>query len=76
LAKHQKQGWLHISDERNPPPWGRIPLPEDIFGSVNVVDGEIIEGSYQRMLTHRIVSSNGLFKLSEPFHQKLLQVLK
>ncbi|KAK9709168.1 hypothetical protein K7432_009223 [Basidiobolus ranarum] len=76
LAKHQKQGWLHIADERNPPPWGRIPSPEDIFGSVNVIDGKIVEGSYQRMLAHRIVSSNGLFKLSDPLHQRLVQILK
>ncbi|KAI9932839.1 hypothetical protein MW887_009091 [Aspergillus wentii] len=29
-------GWIHISDERRPPEYGRIPWPEDIFGSLEV----------------------------------------
>ncbi|KAF9159362.1 hypothetical protein DFQ26_006608 [Actinomortierella ambigua] len=72
----QLEGWTHIPDYRNPAPYGRIPLPEDIFGSVQIVDGEIRPESYQRMPSHRIVSSNGLFVLSDYLHQQLLHHLR
>ncbi|MCJ1365634.1 hypothetical protein MMC16_004759 [Acarospora aff. strigata] len=29
-------GWVHVSDQRNPPDYGRTAWPEDIFGSVEV----------------------------------------
>lgn len=32
-------GWIHVSDQRNPPDYGRIAWPEDILGSLEV-DGE------------------------------------
>jgi hypothetical protein len=54
----------------------RIPLPEDIFGSVQIVDGVIQPESYQRMPTHRIVSSLGLFQLSDHLHERLVHYLK
>ncbi|KAF9362013.1 hypothetical protein BGX26_006530 [Mortierella sp. AD094] len=72
----QLEGWTHIADYRNPAPFGRIPLPEDIFGSVQIVDGVIQPSTYQRMFTHRIVSGNGLFQLSEYLHEKLVHHLK
>ncbi|KAG0232714.1 hypothetical protein BGW42_007968 [Actinomortierella wolfii] len=72
----QLEGWTHIPDYRNPAPYGRIPLPEDIFGSVQIVEGEIKPETYQRMPSHRIVSSNGLFVLSQYLHQQLLQHLR
>lgn len=61
--------WLHIADERNPPPWGRIPYPEDIIGTVLVNNGVIQPETYQEMPTHRLVTSNGIFQLSEPLRQ-------
>ncbi|KAI8390996.1 uncharacterized protein BYT42DRAFT_178118 [Radiomyces spectabilis] len=72
-AQWQKEGWLHIGDERNPPPWGRIPFPEDIIGTVLVKDGEIQPGTYQAMPTHRIVSPNGVFQLSEPLARCVIE---
>ncbi|KAF9173964.1 hypothetical protein BGX21_001890 [Mortierella sp. AD011] len=72
----QLEGWTHITDYRNPAPHGRIPLPEDIFGSVQIIDGVIQPSTYQRMPTHRIVSSNGVFQLSEYLHEKLVNHLK
>lgn len=39
-------GWIHVSDERNPPDYGRIAWPEDIFGSVEVDgNGQFAEGN-------------------------------
>ncbi|GAB5586538.1 hypothetical protein Unana1_01438 [Umbelopsis nana] len=75
MAEWQQEGWLHIADERNPPPWGRIPLPEDIFGSVLLNKGVIQPQTYQRMPSHRFVTSNGLFKLSDPLQSILYHTL-
>ncbi|KAF9208219.1 hypothetical protein BGZ49_009439 [Haplosporangium sp. Z 27] len=72
----QLDGWTHVADLRNPAPYGRIPAPEDIFGSVQILDGVIQPSTYQKMPSHRIVSSNGLFQLSEYLHEKLLDRLK
>ncbi|KAJ3362903.1 hypothetical protein GGF31_001292 [Allomyces arbusculus] len=74
LAKHQKVGWMHVADQRNPPPWGRIPDPDDILGSVQLDgEGQIRAHSYQPMPTHRIVSNHGLFQLTPFLHEKLVQ---
>nr|CAG8575197.1 9297_t:CDS:2 [Entrophospora candida] len=75
FAKYRKNGWHHISDLRDPSPWGRIPFPEDIIGMVEVRDGKIISETYQPMPTHRIITTKGLFVLSEPFHRKLIEKL-
>lgn len=43
-------GWIHMSDERRPPEYGRIAWPEDIFGSLEVdADGTFVggNGNYQ-----------------------------
>ncbi|KAF9953872.1 hypothetical protein BGZ72_005093 [Mortierella alpina] len=76
VLQQQLEGWTHIADYRNPAPYGRIPLPEDIFGSVQIVDGVIQPSTYQRMPSHRIVSSHGLFQLSDYLHEKLVQRLQ
>lgn len=53
-------GWVHLSDSRNPPDFGRIAWPEDIFGSVEVNGkGEII-GNFQPSGTYRIVTNQGM----------------
>jgi hypothetical protein len=55
-------GFMHISDLRNPPDYGRIADPEDIFGSLEVdsggkfVDGH---GNYQESGTYRILTREG-----------------
>ena len=53
-------GYVHLSDRRNPPDFGRIPWPEDILGSVEVdQDGNII-GQLQPSGTYRIVTNEGM----------------
>jgi hypothetical protein len=56
-------GFVHISDLRKPPDWGRIADPEDIFGSVEV-DGSgafVAEGgNYQESGTYRLVTNDGM----------------
>jgi hypothetical protein len=53
-------GWIHISDTRNPPDWGRIAWPEDIFGSVEVDDSGSLVGNWQDSGTYRIVTREGM----------------
>ncbi|CAO3643514.1 unnamed protein product [Cunninghamella echinulata] len=76
MAQWQKEGWLHVGDERNPAPWGRIPKPEDIIGSVLLQDGKIQPGTYQAMPAYRLVTNKGLMQLSEPLEQCLVKIAK
>lgn len=55
-----KGGWVHLSDRRNPPDFGRIAWPEDILGSVEVNGhGEVI-GKVQPSGTYRVVTREGM----------------
>lgn len=73
LAAYLKNGNLHINDLRVPEQWGRVNDPEDIFGSVLVQDGKIKVGTFEPMFTHRLLSSNGIFKLDSFLLDKLLK---
>lgn len=56
-------GWVHVSDLRNPPDYGRIAWPEDIFGSLEVDSaGQFVDGhgNYQPSGTYRIVTREGM----------------
>ncbi|KAH6844972.1 hypothetical protein B0I37DRAFT_416548 [Chaetomium sp. MPI-CAGE-AT-0009] len=53
-------GWVHLSDSRNPPDFGRIAWPEDILGSVEVDGKGEIVGNYQPSNTYRIVTNQGM----------------
>ena len=56
-------GWVHVSDARNPPDYGRIAWPEDIFGSVEVDgNGDFVDGHgrYQSSGTYRIITKEGM----------------
>ena len=66
-------------DNRRPPDFGRIPDPEDIFGSLEVdgsgrfVDGH---GRYQASGTYRVVTRDGILGLSDFLRTKLVERLK
>lgn len=49
-----------------------MPEPEDILGSVRVENGEMIAQTYEPMPVHRLVTRNGLFKLSDAMHSALV----
>lgn len=56
-------GWIHVSDQRNPPDFGRTAWPEDIFGSLEVDGtGAFVSGNgnYQESGTYRFVTNEGL----------------
>lgn len=69
-------GWLHVHDERNLPPYGRIPDPEDIFGSVEVDgDGKVIRGTWEECTAYRLITREGMMRLSEFLHGKVAEAL-
>ncbi|KAM0795172.1 hypothetical protein BDR22DRAFT_620808 [Usnea florida] len=57
-------GYIHVYDERHPPDFGRIPDPEDIFGSLEVDgEGKFVDGHgrYQNSGSYRVVTRDGLY---------------
>ncbi len=72
-------GWIHVSDLRHPPDFGRIAEPEDIFGSLEVDgDGKFTDGMghYQESGTYRVVTRDGILGLSDFLRGKLVEALK
>jgi hypothetical protein len=72
-------GWIHVSDQRNPPDYGRIAWPEDIFGSLEVDGrGEFVDGhgNYQPSGTYRIVTREGILGLSAFLRERMVQRLR
>lgn len=54
-------GYVHVFDTRNPPAFGRIPDPEDIFGSVLVDgNGQIQQEGYEECSSYRLVTNEGM----------------
>lgn len=70
-------GWIHVSDMRNPPDFGRIAWPEDIIGSLEVNGmGQIEEGTWQDSGSYRIVTREGILGLSEFMRGKVVVRLR
>ncbi|CAK7202992.1 hypothetical protein SEUCBS139899_005719 [Sporothrix eucalyptigena] len=53
-------GWVHLSDLRNPPDFGRIAWPEDIFGSVEVDSSGTLQDNFQPSGSYRILTNEGM----------------
>jgi hypothetical protein len=53
-------GYVHLSDLRNPPDFGRIAWPEDILGSVEVDNEGNIIGKFEPSGTYRPVTKEGV----------------
>ncbi|KAL1866993.1 hypothetical protein VTK73DRAFT_4403 [Phialemonium thermophilum] len=69
-------GWVHLSDLRNPPDFGRIAWPEDIFGSIEVNSRGEVVGNFQPSGTYRIVTNEGILGLSDFLRTKLIERLR
>ncbi|PMD66028.1 uncharacterized protein K444DRAFT_607446 [Hyaloscypha bicolor E] len=76
-------GWLHVSDMRAPPDYGRIAWPEDIFGSLEVdgkgefvAGGGEVKGNWQASGSYRIITREGILGLSDFLRGKLVERLK
>lgn len=69
-------GYIHVSDQRNPPDFGRTAWPEDIFGSLEVDgDGKFVEpkGRYQEAGTYRMCTNEGILGLSSYLRGKVVE---
>lgn len=53
-------GFVHLSDRRNPPDYGRIAWPEDILASVEVDEHGSIVGRAQPSGTYRVLTNEGM----------------
>ncbi|KAH7326276.1 hypothetical protein B0I35DRAFT_474938 [Stachybotrys elegans] len=69
-------GFVHLSDRRNPPDYGRIAWPEDILGSVEVDEGGNVVGKAQPSGTYRVLTNEGILGLSPFLRQKLVERLR
>lgn len=72
-------GYIHVSDQRNPPDFGRVAWPEDILGSLELDgQGKFVEpkGNYQQAGTYRVVTHEGILGLSPFLRKKLVERLK
>lgn len=59
----RRGGYIHVFDWRHPPDFGRIPDPEDIFGSLEVDgEGRFVDGHgrFQTSGTYRIFTPDGM----------------
>jgi TIR domain-containing protein len=63
-ARDQREGYLYLIDGRTQDPHGEVP-PEDIIGAVELSDGEMVPGSYQRNYQHRLFTWSGFFVLPD-----------
>ncbi|KAG6867987.1 hypothetical protein C0993_008671 [Termitomyces sp. T159_Od127] len=70
-ALQLQEGWMHIHDDRNIPPLGRIGDPDDIIATVLVRDSKIIPETYQPMPAYRMCTSDGLVTLTPGLAQHL-----
>ena len=71
-------GYIHVADMRNPPDYGRVAWPEDIFGSLELDgSGDFVDGSgrYQEAGTYRMVTNEGILDLSPYLRGKLVERL-
>lgn len=72
-------GWIHVNDQRLPPDFGRIPYPEDIFGSLEVDgEGNFVgeKGNWQSSGTYRIITRDGVLGLSPYLRSKVVERLR
>ncbi|KAI8229509.1 hypothetical protein K4K55_007033 [Colletotrichum sp. SAR 10_96] len=69
-------GYVHLSDSRNPPDFGRIAWPEDILGSVEVDQSGNIIGNLEPSGTYRIITNEGMLGLSPYLTDKLKERLR
>ncbi|KAI0858088.1 hypothetical protein F4860DRAFT_323346 [Xylaria cubensis] len=69
-------GYVHLSDLRNPPDYGRIAFPEDIFGSIEVDGSGKIVGEFEPSGTYRIITNEGILGLSDFLRTKLVEKLR
>lgn len=72
-AQAQPGCFMPIFDFRAPPPYGRIPEVDNVFGYVLVGnDGVMVPGLYEPNAMYRVVNSDGVIMLSDHMQEKIL----
>jgi hypothetical protein len=75
-AKKQINGYLYIIDLRTPEGViGNVP-PEDIIGAFKVENQQLVDKSYWRNGSHKILTVNGLVKLPPDMFNLVIEGLK
>ncbi|KZO94668.1 hypothetical protein CALVIDRAFT_196277 [Calocera viscosa TUFC12733] len=74
-AVSRGEGYMSISDARNPPMPNRTPEPEDTLGMVQVAEGQILPDSYEPMPTYRVCTTDGILTLTPELEQLLIERL-
>ena len=75
-AKQQINGYLYVIDLRTPEGiMGNVP-PEDIIGAFKVENQQLVNNSYERNGSHKILTENGLVKLPPEMFDLLIEELK
>ncbi|TEB26818.1 hypothetical protein FA13DRAFT_1765458 [Coprinellus micaceus] len=75
-AKQLQDGWMHIHDQRNPPPLGRIGDPDDIIASVLVENSTVKAETYQPMPSYRMCTADGVLQLTPELLADLVRALE
>jgi hypothetical protein len=65
VAKRQREGWVHIIDQRTPDPSGEI-VPEDMVGSFSVSKGRLVPNGFIANPHYAVLTDNG-FPVLGPF---------
>jgi hypothetical protein len=68
------QGSVVLVDCRTPTPEGPVP-PEDIIGVFQVEDGKVLPGSYLASPNHKLLTTDGFFRLNRVLTERLQQEL-
>lgn len=74
-ARRLGDGYVYVIDGRTPDPTGDVPS-HDIIGAVEARGGEVVPGSYQANPDHRIVTEDGLFRLSGELQACLMEAMR
>jgi hypothetical protein len=75
LAIAQQQGCLNLRDSRVSDLTEKEISPEDIIGTFEVKDGQIVMNSYQPNDNYSIFGNNGLMQLPGALHEALIDAL-
>jgi hypothetical protein len=74
-ASAQQEGCLNIIDNRVADNKLEEISPEDIIGTLEVKDGQIVAGSYQPNPDYLVFGNNGLMQLPGSLHEALIDAL-
>lgn len=63
---------MAVYDQRSPPPFGRIPEVEDMFGLVRVENGVMVPESYEKNDMYRLITPDfGVCMFTEFLYNKI-----